>query len=294
MHLILTPLLNAERTIEHLYESIRSQTANDWRWIISDNLSSDNSLGALKRITQDSRVSLIRQPARVPAEVNFQTLIDAASVVPGVSTLQFLASDDRYFSENSLSEILELLGAGSDVAIGAIFGETASMQLEPIFKPHDEVKGRDFKDISKILLSEWSWTHLVYAIYRHDTFFKFFNPNGRHLSRDFDWPLSLAVLASREIVLKTCSTCKFLVRSLGGADEIGYYDKHRGKTKTGRIADSNLAKVVRKLIFPYFVLLPNGLRFHQGNISPYVAAIGRLQIRNLRLIRSWFSRALRK
>lgn len=61
---IITPVYNAEETIEATYDSIKDQSHSNWQWIVVDDNSTDNSYEICSRIAaQDSRVTVLKNGA---------------------------------------------------------------------------------------------------------------------------------------------------------------------------------------------------------------------------------------
>jgi len=59
---IITPLFNAEKYIHKTYDSVQSQTTNNWEWIVVDDGSSDSSYEIVREFAiHDKRISISKR-----------------------------------------------------------------------------------------------------------------------------------------------------------------------------------------------------------------------------------------
>jgi glycosyltransferase involved in cell wall biosynthesis len=94
---VITPTFNSEKTIARNAQSIVSQTHKDFEHIIIDNLSSDNTVGILKRLYEENKITgklkIISERDSGISDA-FNKGINAASG----NAIAILNSDDAYYS----------------------------------------------------------------------------------------------------------------------------------------------------------------------------------------------------
>ena len=85
------PVFNGADTVARAIESVRAQTHREFRLLVSDNSSTDDTRAVVERhAAEDSRVVLISQPSNVGPYENFASLIHRAEA----PYFAFVAADD--------------------------------------------------------------------------------------------------------------------------------------------------------------------------------------------------------
>lgn len=108
---IIMPLYNKASCVARAIESIQQQTAQDWRLIVVDDGSTDQSPDVVREI-KDPRIQLLQQPNRGPGAARNAGIAQAAS-----QYLAFLDADDEWlppYLANALNAI-----QNNDVALVA-------------------------------------------------------------------------------------------------------------------------------------------------------------------------------
>lgn len=102
---IITPAFNASKTIFDTYYSLKSQTFEDWEWIVVDDCSTDNTFEIISEIAKkDNRVVLIRNCINSGAAQSRNAGISRAKG----RYIAFIDSDDLWLSEK-LAKQLEFM-----------------------------------------------------------------------------------------------------------------------------------------------------------------------------------------
>lgn len=99
---IIIPLYNKEATVARTIDSILKQTHQDWRLVIVDDGSTDNSVSIVRQFT-DARISMLQQANRGPGAARNTGLNRADSAY-----IAFLDADDEWYPwylENALKAI---------------------------------------------------------------------------------------------------------------------------------------------------------------------------------------------
>lgn len=103
---IITPAYNAEKWILKTYQSINSQSHNNWEWLITDDCSTDETVNILKKLAEtDQRVRVFSNEKNSGAAVSRNNSIQNASGC----FLAFIDSDDLWMP-NKLEKQLSLMG----------------------------------------------------------------------------------------------------------------------------------------------------------------------------------------
>lgn len=102
---IVTAAFNAEEHLEDTFDCLRSQTYEDWEWLVTDDGSSDTTFDVLKRFArEDSRVKPTRLPLNSGAAVARNASLDRACG----QYIAFLDADD-YWYETKLQRQLSFM-----------------------------------------------------------------------------------------------------------------------------------------------------------------------------------------
>lgn len=107
---IITAAYNSEEYIWGCYKSIRSQSIEDWEWLVTDDCSNDNTVGLLQDIaSNDSRVKVFVNEKNSGAAISRNKSLDNASG----KFIAFLDSDDHWLP-TKLARQLEFMECGYD------------------------------------------------------------------------------------------------------------------------------------------------------------------------------------
>lgn len=282
---ILTPALNEGSHLPETYESLVRQTSNSWHWLVADNCSDDSTVDFLAGISSDSRVSWIRHEKRLSAEENWQSLIDLAKTLDS-EYVMFLSGDDWLPDPEVLQDVLEGLASNPG---GSLIGRIVAKSSPDAVFQREMFSPRPISDMTrwgvfKLFLSDWSWSHLIYACYKREFFFETFNPKSLRLTRDSDWLISLgSAVRDQELTVLRRTT---LMRRVGDPQSADYHSRQRGKIP--RVKSRRLAQLLvfaRKLVWPIFVYLPNGMRFFPPNVRHlFVVAMIALWFKNVKRV----------
>lgn len=99
---IITPAYHCEETIDRTYRSIRSQTFENWEWVVVEDHSPDDSYERIKAIAEkDERVVVLRTPVNSGAAVARNVGIAAANG----RYIAFLDADDFWDSKKLEKQI---------------------------------------------------------------------------------------------------------------------------------------------------------------------------------------------
>lgn len=114
---IITATYNSEFLIEATYESIRSQSFQDWEWVITDDCSSDNTWEVISLIAEnDRRVKIFRNVENMGSAISRNNSIYSSSG----RFLAFIDSDDLWVS-NKLEKQLQFMVEGIDFSFTAYY-----------------------------------------------------------------------------------------------------------------------------------------------------------------------------
>ena len=90
------PVYNSENTIEVAIDSVLAQDRADWRLVVADNASTDQTAALVAaRAAADPRITLVRQPTNRGQAFNFSTVFDAADT----EYFMWLSGDDSLRSD---------------------------------------------------------------------------------------------------------------------------------------------------------------------------------------------------
>lgn len=90
------PVLNGELSVRNAIRDLQSQTYKDFKLIVCDNASDDNTVAVVEQLAQnDSRIELRKFEERVDVLLNFERAFDAAET----EYFMFAAADDRWYPE---------------------------------------------------------------------------------------------------------------------------------------------------------------------------------------------------
>ena len=110
--LVFIPVKNGAQYLSECIDSVRSQSYTDWRLIVSDNVSTDQTANIVRAYMKiDKRIRWFRHDLDVGMVGNFNSCLDRC-------TSQFhaiLSHDDKYTSNSALSDALQAMTKFPDV-----------------------------------------------------------------------------------------------------------------------------------------------------------------------------------
>jgi hypothetical protein len=108
------PVRNGARFIADAIDSVRAQTLVDWRLVVSDNASTDDTVAVVEaKMAGDERISLRRHHRNIGVNANFNATLHGAET----PYVKWLAADDR-MSPTFLADSVATLEARAD-CVGA-------------------------------------------------------------------------------------------------------------------------------------------------------------------------------
>lgn len=113
------PVFNGSPYIEDALKSLAAQTFRNWRLLIADNCSTDDTADVCRRFAElDSRITFVRHEKNEGANVNFQYVLEAADT----EFFMWAAHDDRH-APTFLSELVgQLNRSGPSGAVAMTSG----------------------------------------------------------------------------------------------------------------------------------------------------------------------------
>jgi glycosyltransferase involved in cell wall biosynthesis len=187
------PVYNGCPYIEAALQSLVAQTFGDWRLLIADNCSTDDTAAICQRFTDaDSRITYVRHTKNEGAGYNFRYVLDAAET----ELFMWAAADDVWEPE-FLQATVDLLDANS--LAGAAFCEFDTIdsfgqcvRTYPSLKPFSSPPERP-----RDAVSNYVWTaeymgkaNVFYALYRRLEL----TAATRHLLYESSWGLDMAMV----------------------------------------------------------------------------------------------------
>ncbi len=110
---VLLAAYNGEKYIAEQIESILNQTVQDFRLIVQDDCSTDNTLAILQEFSKcDSRIVLLQNDTNLGYIKNFEKLISTSD-----SDVIFLSDQDDVWHPNKIEILLNLLNSKSDLVL---------------------------------------------------------------------------------------------------------------------------------------------------------------------------------
>lgn len=152
------PVFNEAARLQGCLENIAGQTFGDFRAVIVDNASTDDTGGIAQAFAaRDARFSYRRQPHNRGAMANFATAFESCD---GAPYFAWRAPDDRW-DANYLGVLRALLETHPDKAL-AVAGMIGTFRGRVIRKapiPRYRFDGRLSERVSMLFLSSPSWTY---------------------------------------------------------------------------------------------------------------------------------------
>lgn len=108
---VFIPVRNCARFIEKAIKSVLHQTFDNFKLVIADNCSTDDTKSIVRKYLGDRRVFLIERPLDIGMIENFNACLSLAKT----KYYMFLCSDDILYSDRSLEKAIHVLEANPEV-----------------------------------------------------------------------------------------------------------------------------------------------------------------------------------
>jgi glycosyltransferase involved in cell wall biosynthesis len=187
------PVYNGCPYLEPALQSLMAQTFGDWRLLIADNCSTDDTEDICRRYADaDNRISYVRHTENKGAGFNFRYVLDAANG----EFFMWAAADDVWEPE-FLQTLIQLLDANP--LAGAAFCEIDTIdsfgqcvRTYPSFTPFSSPPERPRDAVSNYLWAPeyLGKANLFYALYRRPTL----DASIRAMLYDTNWGLDMAMV----------------------------------------------------------------------------------------------------
>jgi glycosyltransferase involved in cell wall biosynthesis len=116
--LIITWIRNESGNLPRLIDSVKQQTLRDWRWLIFDNASNDDSLMIITQlIGNDQRVHIYSSKTFLNVEKSFESAVRSALRDFKSTAVVFLGGDDTFGNETFLERAMLRINEGSDLVV---------------------------------------------------------------------------------------------------------------------------------------------------------------------------------
>jgi len=180
------PACDSARTIGRAIASVRAQTDGDWRLIISDDASTDDTVAIAEEAARtDPRIRLIRQPQRLGA-MNFGVLLAVAET----PLFAWLAADD-WWDPQFLSSTRPALDRRPDAVSALPRVAWARGEAPPRKPPATDALDGDPDDRARAFLADPGGSR-IYGLMRTVAARAAFPPADMHA---WDWAFMLGLLA---------------------------------------------------------------------------------------------------
>jgi glycosyltransferase involved in cell wall biosynthesis len=204
---IITPCYNASSNLYNIYNSLLEQTYDKWIWIISDDLSTDDTCEVAKNIVNDDKslgrvVFLSNGSDKKYALKNIVDVINGScfSNIGSEVIIGIIDGDDQLCNKNALQLILDEYSNGNDVVWTAHMWDVNNNM---------NVSG-DMPNNINPYLYQWCSSH--FRTFRKSIFDKishdnFKDINGNWFKRGYDQALMLPILKlskKRKYVNEVC------------------------------------------------------------------------------------------
>jgi hypothetical protein len=165
--LVLTIALNEALNINRCLESVMSQNSQDWRQVVGDNSSSDETKSAVLSIN-DPRIRLLAWNSRKSSTENFiRTASEALASFPMARYIQVLNGDD-YFKSQDILTIGTLPPTDNSVVV-PVFENEFGEKIGPNFRSTALLDSR-FRALRSIPLSKWVWSDIFHGRHQRQSF----------------------------------------------------------------------------------------------------------------------------
>lgn len=131
---IITICFNSQDSIKKTIESIKCQTYSDFEYIIIDGGSSDNTIDIIKQY------NFVDKFISEPDEGIYEAFNKGINIANG-EIIGFLNSDDTYYDENSLKNIVDSFNKNTDCVFGDLIFTNKKNEVKRFWKGSEFVNG---------------------------------------------------------------------------------------------------------------------------------------------------------
>lgn len=260
--LVISPVLNEERLILRCIESVKKQVNCDFFHFIGDNFS-DDSTSLLVENSDSDRLYFHRFSTRESSAINWvRTIQLALELFPNASSVQMLAGDDFFGSEDYLTDLLR---AADDCPSSPEFIDEVSGQIMPLDLPQFRLLSSDSTLKRATAMAHWDIVYLTYSLFPRSIFEKWFR-NLSLLSRgdaSADWRAMALLIESMPIRFNQ-SRARYVrnpVRAVGWFARIERGESQEGTEHLGLL--EQIRQLNRYLTWPFV-----NLRMTLGSALP--------------------------
>ena len=273
--LLICPVRDEGERIGRLIDSLKSQTLLDWRIVIGDNASTDQTVVNVKEFSQgEPRIDLEMFEKSVHVSENFKRTRDLALGRYEPLYIGYVGGDDEYFESKYLENLVVALKAGYSIAVPNFClldsdGRNCKSMTYPYFS-----RSKFFNQFMHSLNSNYG--NIFYGLFRVEDFVKISSdPHGdltENPSSDW-WFLNTAFRLANESPKYVPSSTYFKYSKNISYSSNYYFGKEPSGTKwkpTWRKApvniQSNVWSLVRaKLILRNLFIVPTEIVFKEPN-----------------------------
>ena len=194
--LIYLPVFNDETRISRSVESVLKQSYPNWRLIISDNNSTDNTLKLIQPYLLDERINCVSLKNHVSGDINFNNIEKFFLDGSEFDYVCWLGSDDYWGDENYLSNLvstfLETRTNNKIKLVLPIFSEIPKFSSKNSIEVRIDIVNRFYLFRIIELFKVWGSVNLIYGLYDKRFFMdvltkKFSRLTGSNKYTDWWW-----------------------------------------------------------------------------------------------------------
>jgi glycosyltransferase involved in cell wall biosynthesis len=158
----IAPALDEEKTIARCIKSMSTQESANWRFVIGDNKSSDETVKVANSMG-DGRVLVIPWKERCSSLENcLRSSREALEAFPNAGRFQMIGADDELGNRSSIPE--ELYPSSTDTVLLPKLFDGQMLQIGPNLFKKDWARSK-VTLLRALSVSSWSWTDIIYGNY---------------------------------------------------------------------------------------------------------------------------------
>ena len=202
--LILLPVYNDENRVLRALDSVINQTYPEWKLVVLDNNSSDNTYKKIAGMKKDSRIVVRQNIDTVSAADNWLMAYEIGKKNDEFKYICFLASDDYWHDVNYLEFLVNKAEKSNANFISPLFFSFSDKcEIIENRKIHFSNYNSGFLRVLN-LLRDWSIVSIIYGLYTKDLFEDLINNKfsrwNSYLGSDWWW--AYAVLKKTKILVE--------------------------------------------------------------------------------------------
>ncbi len=266
--LFVCPVRNEAKGIRAMLDSLSHQSHKNWRLIVSDNASTDDTPLIVKQYARsDPRIRLVEFSHAVPIHESFARSFNEAEVEKA-EFVQIIAGDDALGSNDYLEIALgSMRNLHFDAVIGGVlhFSDHSDINVDYF----DQLKGKSSLWTEKFVGRNYWICNLMYGFFRREAFFRLISIDEHTFSNNLssDWWFALGVVRrlnlghSRQLIYRKYSK------------QLSYQDKHYG------LSTRRPMRLLSPLLFPLSQL---GDRVRLIPVAKSLVWLSRFYLREIR------------